>query len=109
MLNTATEEASSKVLTGVMEKLLKRKNEDESDSTPSSKVKFVCKHNPDFIKFRFVNEGSEAERRAQCIEYGVRRANEARKPSKLRQHLETKHPKLVGKQWRIIHGGTGGT
>ncbi|KAM4604703.1 SCAN domain-containing protein 3-like [Polymixia lowei] len=80
-----------------MEKFLKRKNEDKSDANPSSKATFVRKYNPDFIKFGFVNGGSEAEPRAQCVECVLTLSNEALKPSKLRRHLETKHPKLVGK------------
>lgn len=49
------------------------------------------------FKFGFVNGGSEAEPRAQCVECGVTLAKEALKPSKLRWHLERKHPNLVGK------------
>uniref|UniRef100_A0A672FW69 HAT C-terminal dimerisation domain-containing protein n=1 Tax=Salarias fasciatus TaxID=181472 RepID=A0A672FW69_SALFA len=86
-----------KVLTEDTEKFLKRKNEDQSDAPASSRAKFVREYNPDFIKPGFVNGGSEAEPRAQCVECGVMLANEALKPSKLRRHLETKHPTLVGK------------
>lgn len=55
------------------------------------------KYNPDFIKYGFVNGGSEAVPRAQCVECGLTLSNEALKPSKLQRHLETKHPTLVGK------------
>lgn len=76
-----------------MEKYLKRKNEDD----PPPKSKFLRKYNPDFIKYGFVNGGSEAVPRAQCVECGLTLSNEALKPSKLQRHLETKHPTLVGK------------
>ncbi|KAE8278788.1 Zinc finger MYM-type protein 6 [Larimichthys crocea] len=76
-----------------MEKYLKRKNEDD----PAPKSKFFRKYNPDFIKYGFVNGGSEAVPRAQCVECGLTLSNEALKPSKLQRHLETKHPTLVGK------------
>ncbi|XP_023813414.1 SCAN domain-containing protein 3-like [Oryzias latipes] len=80
-----------------MEKFLKRKNEVQSYASPSSKAKFIRKYNPDLINFGFVNGGSEAEPRAQCVECGLTLSNEALKPSKLKRHLETKHPKLIGK------------
>lgn len=51
-----------------MEKFLKQKNEVESDANPTPKTKFVRKYNPDFIKFGFINRGSEAEPRAQCVD-----------------------------------------
>ncbi len=82
-----------------MEKFItrKRKKEDESEANPSSMAKFVRKYNPDFIKFGFVNGGSEAEPRAQCVECGLTLSSEALKPSKLRRHIQTKHAQLVGK------------
>ena len=79
-----------------MDKFLKRKHKKEDDN-PSQKAKVVRKYNPDFIKYGFVNGGSEKEPRAQCVECGLTLSNEALKPSKLQRHLETKHPTLVGK------------
>ncbi|XP_061600964.1 SCAN domain-containing protein 3-like [Cololabis saira] len=76
-----------------MEKSLKRENEDDNPT----KSKFMRKYNPDFIKYGFVNGGSAAVPRAQCVECGITLSNEALKPSKLQRHLETKHPTLVGK------------
>ena len=71
-----------------MEKFItrKRKKEDESEASPSSTTKFVRKYNPDFIKYGFVDGGSEAEPRAQFVECGLTLSNEALKPSKLRRH-----------------------
>uniref|UniRef100_A0A8C1ZCR9 HAT C-terminal dimerisation domain-containing protein n=1 Tax=Cyprinus carpio TaxID=7962 RepID=A0A8C1ZCR9_CYPCA len=65
--------------------------------TNPQKLRFCRKYNPDFIKYGFVNGGDEAEPRAQCVECGLMMSNEALKPSKLKRHLETKHPSLVGK------------
>ncbi|XP_077065697.1 SCAN domain-containing protein 3-like [Siphateles boraxobius] len=69
----------------------------QSRSNPAQKSRFCRKYNPDFIKYGFVNGGDEAEPRAQCVECGLMLSNEALKPSKLKRHLETKHPSLVGK------------
>lgn len=80
-----------------MEKFLKRKRGDQSCANPPQKSRFCRKYNPDFIKYGFVNGGDEAEPRAQCVECGLMLSNEALKPSKLKRHLETKHPSLVGK------------
>ncbi|XP_073711484.1 SCAN domain-containing protein 3-like [Misgurnus anguillicaudatus] len=80
-----------------MEKFLKRKRRDQSCANPPQKSRFCRKYNPDFIKYGFVNGGDEAEPRAQCVECGLMLSNEALKPSKLKRHLETKHPSLVGK------------
>ena len=55
------------------------------------------KYNVDFIKYGFVNGGTEAVPKAQCVECGLMLSNEALKPSKLQRHLETKYPMLVGK------------
>ncbi len=59
-----------------MEKFLKRKNEDKIGASPPQKTKFLRKYNPDFIKYGFVNGGSEAEPRAQCVECGLTLSNE---------------------------------
>lgn len=81
-----------------MDTFLKRKNEDERPAdTPTQKTKFLRKYNLDFIKYGFVNGGTEAVPKAQCVECGLMLSNEALKPSKLQRHLETKHPMLVGK------------
>lgn len=96
MFNTlqsaVAEEAICKLSAHHMGKFLKRRNEDENDAAPFSKAKVF--HNPDFIKSGFVNGGSEAEPRAQCVECGLTLANEALNPSKRRRNLETKHPEL---------------
>lgn len=69
-----------------MEKYLKRK----------TKIKYWHKYNPEFIKFSFVNGGNDKGLRAQCMESGLMLSTDALKPSKLRRHLETKHPMLIG-------------
>lgn len=68
----------------------------KSDATRSSKAKVLCKYIPDFIKFGFVKGGSEAELGAQCVACRLTLANEALKPPKLRRHLESRRPELVG-------------
>lgn len=80
-----------------METYFKRKVEGKNEGNPSKKSKVVRKYNADFIKYGFVNGGNEVEPRAQCVECGLMLSNEALKPSKLKRHLETKHPTLVGK------------
>lgn len=64
---------------------------------PSSKVKVLRKYKTDFLEFGFVNKGSKAEPRSQCVQCEVTVANEAEKPSKLRRRLNSKHLNLVGK------------
>lgn len=60
-----------------MEKFLKSKNEYKSDNPPSQKATFLCKFNPDFLKYVFVNRGNEADLRAQCAKCGLMLPNEA--------------------------------
>jgi zinc finger BED domain-containing protein 5/7/8/9 len=80
-----------------MDKFLKRTSDDNVVAGPSKKPKIMRKYNPDFVKYGFVNGGSVAEPKAQCLECGLMLSNEALKPSKLKRHLDAKHPSLVGK------------
>ena len=80
-----------------MDTFFKRKHDDEHPDPSTQKTKFLRKYNVDFIKYGFVNGGTEAVPKAQCVECGLMLSNEALKPSKLQRHLETKHPMLVGK------------
>lgn len=54
-------------------------------------IKIVRRYNPDYIKFVFVNGGDDAEPKDQCVESGLTLSNEALYPSKLKQHLESRH------------------
>lgn len=55
------------------------------------------KYNPDFLKYEFVSGGNEADLRAQYVECGLILSSKPLKPSKLKWHLETKHPTLARK------------
>ena len=79
-----------------MDTFLKRKNESNCVILP--KVSNIqSKYNPDFIRFGFVNGGDNVEPRAQHVECGLTLSKEALKPSKLKRHLETRHPALAEK------------
>ena len=80
-----------------MDTFLKRKNESTCSVILPKVSKIQRKYNPDFIRFGFVNGGDDSEPRAQCVECGLTLSNEALKPSKLKRHLETRHPALAEK------------
>lgn len=46
-------------------------------SPPPQRLRFLRKLNPEFTKFGFVNGGSEAEARGQCVEDGLTLSIEA--------------------------------
>ncbi|KAG8136435.1 hypothetical protein E2320_005015 [Naja naja] len=62
------------------------------------KLKVSRKYDSDFLKFGFIEEhGNELDPQPFCVVCSDSLSNEGMKPSKLRRHLQTKHPDLANK------------
>jgi len=70
-----------------------------SEPPPKKKVKsWTRQYSDEFLKYGFVKcEQEKGEPRPQCVICSEVLANESLKPSKLKRHLETKHPSLATK------------
>lgn len=70
-----------------------------SEPPPKKKVKsWTRQYSEEFLKYGFVKcEQEKGEPRPQCVICSEVLANESLKPSKLKRHLETKHPSLATK------------
>ena len=78
-----------------MNRFLKIKG-DERESSEKSKKVVVRENDPEFIKYGFMNAGTDLESKPQCVECTQILSNEALKPSKLQRRLNSKHPEVAG-------------
>ena len=80
-----------------MDRFLKRKGNEVLVESLKKPRKVVRKYDPEYIKYGFISAGPDLELKAQCVECAQILSNEALKPSKLKRHLDSKHPEVAEK------------
>jgi len=80
-----------------MDRFLKRKSNEVNGKERKSRKVVMRKYDSDYIKYGFIKAGNDFEPKAQCVECAKILSNASLKPSKLKRHLDTHHPKSATK------------
>ena len=80
-----------------MDRFLKRKSNEVKGKKRKSQEVVVRKYDSDYIKYGFIKAGNDFEPKAQCVICAKILSNASLKPSKLKRHLYTNHPKSAMK------------
>ena len=80
-----------------MDRFLKRKSNEVKGKKRKSQKVVVRKYDSDYIKYGFIKAGNNFEPKAQCVMCAKILSNASLKPSKLKRHLDTNHPKSAMK------------